>query len=180
MRKEFNIDTPRLILREVKMTDDEQILLAMSCPEVHSMHSNGFKNIDDVQRYISVLVQEYENNKFRTLAIAEKTLNILIGTITIDTHKFFPRAELGYWISIPYRNKGYAAEAVKAVIEYGIMTLSLGRIQATHHISNPASGRVLEKAGMVFEGTLRRYFELNGIVVDEKMYSAIKTDLVKE
>ena len=96
----------------------------------------------------------------------------------MDIHKFFPRAELGYWICIPYRNQGYATEAVKAVIEYGMLTLNLARIQATHPINNPASGRVLEKAGMVFEGTLSKYFELDGVSLDEKMYSTIRSDIL--
>ena len=82
---------------------------------------------------------------------------------------------MGYWISIPYRNNGYASEAVKTVIEYGFSKLGLKRIQAVHGVNNPASGRVLEKAGMKYEGTLRLY---NG-VSDEKMYSVINTDLIR-
>lgn len=172
MHDGFLITKSKIILREVKMTDDEQILSAMACPQVHGMHSDGFKDISDVRRYIPVLTQEYQNYNFRTLAIAEKISNELCGTITIDIHKYFSRAELGYWISIPYRNKGYASEAVRAVIEYGFSKLNLKRIQAVHSINNPASGRVLEKAGMTYEGTLRLY---NGID-DEKMYSVIKNN----
>ena len=74
---------------------------------------------------------------------------------------------------MPHRNKGYASEAVKAVIEYCFSKLDLKRVQAIHSINNPASGRVLEKAGMTYEGTLRLY---NGIH-NEKMYSAIKEDI---
>ena len=169
MVKEFLIITPKIILREVNITDDEKIFSAMACPEIHSMHSNEFNHISDVRRYIPVLIQEYKNGKYRTLAIAEKKTNELCGTITIDIHKYISRAELGYWIAIPHRNKGYASEAVRTIIEYGFSKLNLKRIQAYHSIDNPASGRVLEKAGMVFEGILRLY---NGIT-DEKMYSAI-------
>ena len=173
MPDEFLITTSKIILREVKMSDDEQILSAMSCPQVHAMHSNGFNDISDVRRYILVLKQEYQNGNFRTLAIAEKITNELCGTITIDKHKFIPRAELGYWISMPHRNKGYASEAVKAVIEYCFSKLDLKRVQAVHNIDNPASGRVLEKAGMTYEGTLRLY---NGIS-NEKIYSAVNEDI---
>ena len=59
MPDEFLITTANIILREVKMTDGEQILSAMSCPEIHAMHSNGFNNISDVRRYIPVLMEEY-------------------------------------------------------------------------------------------------------------------------
>jgi ribosomal-protein-alanine N-acetyltransferase len=175
MPDEFFLLTPKIILRQVTMNDDEKKFEAMSCPEVHAMHSNGFTNISDVRRYIPVLINEYQNSNFRTLAIAEKNSNELCGTITIDIHKFFSRAELGYWISIPHRNKDYASEAVRAVINYGFSELSLKRIQAGHSINKPASGRVLEKAGMTYEGTLRQY---NGIS-DEKIYSVIESDLTK-
>jgi [ribosomal protein S5]-alanine N-acetyltransferase len=180
MGEHFEILTPRLLIREIKITDGQAILSAVACPEIDSMHNHEFKTIPDIQRYISVLDQEYKNKKYRTLAIAQKTTNQLVGSITIDIHKYFPRAELSYWIGMPYRNQGYATEAVKAVVDYGILTLNLGRIQATHHINNPASGRVLEKAGMVYEGTLRRYYELNGVSLDEKMYSTIRSDIVQE
>ena len=169
MQNEFKLIAPKIILREVMMSDDEKIYSAMVCPEIHSMHSNEFNNIFDVRRYIPVLTQEYQIGKFRTLAIVEKITNELCGTITIDIHKYISRAELGYWIAIPHRNKGYASEAVKTIIEYGFSRLHLKRIQAVHSINNPASGRVLEKAGMTYEGTLRLY---NGIT-DEKMYSVI-------
>jgi ribosomal-protein-alanine N-acetyltransferase len=173
MTKEFLITAQQIMLREVKMTDAEQIFSAMICPEIHSMHSNGFNTIDDVRRYIPVLTQEYNKGIYRTLAIAEKVSNGLCGTITIDVHKYFSRAEIGYWISIPHRDKGYASEAVRAIIRHGLSELKLKRIQAVHSIENPASGRVLEKAGMKYEGTLRLY---NGSA-DEKMYSAIQIDI---
>lgn len=174
----FALTTPRLVLREVKKTDAGQLFAAMACPEVHSMHSNGFKSIADVRRYIAVLTKEYKGGKYRTLAIAERATDELCGTITIDVHKVFLRAELGYWISIPYRNKGYATEAARAVIDYGFDELGLRRIQATHSDGNPASGRVLERAGMAYEGTLRQYNALGNGSGDVKMYSIIKPDSI--
>ena len=176
MQGTISMLTPKCNIRDVKLSDDEQILAAMACPEVASMHSGGFRDIPDVRRYIDVLLKEYENGKFRTLAIAERESDILLGCITIDVHKYFPRAELGYWIAIPHRNKGYMTEAITAVIKYGFSNLGLVRIQAYHSVDNPASGRVLEKAGMTCEGTLRLY---NGRS-DEKMYAVINTDILPE
>jgi len=174
----FALTTPRLVLREVKKTDAGQLFASMACPEVYSMHSNGFRNIADVRRYIAVLEKEYKSGKHRTLAIAEKATDALCGTITIDVHKVFLRAELGYWIAIPHRNQGYATEAVGAVIGYGFAALGLRRIQATHSAGNPASGRVLEKAGMAYEGTLRQYNALDGRGSDAKMYAIVKPDRI--
>ena len=169
MSGSFSIHTKKCNIRDVRLTDDEQILAAMACPEIASMYCGGFHDIPDVRRYIDVLLKEYNNGKFRTLAIAEHQSDILLGCIIIDVHKFLPRAELSYWVAKPYRNKGYVTEAVSAIIRYGFSDLSLIRIQAYHSVDNPASGRVLEKAGMMYEGTLRLY---NGRS-DEKMYSII-------
>jgi len=159
-------------IRDVRLSDDEQILAMMERPEIASMFSGGFRDIPDVRRYIDVLLREYAEGRFRTLAIAERESDTLIGGITIDVHKWFPRGELGYWIAKPYRNKGYMTEAISAVIHYGFSDLGLIRIQAFHSVENPASGRVLEKAGMTYEGTLRLY---NGRE-DERIYSVINTD----
>ena len=169
----FAINTNNCIIRDVRLSDDVKILGAMICPDIATMHSGGFRDIPDVRSYIDVLLSEYINGKFRTLAIAERQSDTLLGCITIDVHKYFRRAELSYWVSIPYRNKGYATEAVSAIIRYGFTDLGLVRIQAFHSVGNPASGRVLEKAGMKYEGTLRLY---NG-QSDEKMYALINTDL---
>ena len=176
MQAIFSVLTKKCNIRNVRLSDDKQILDAMSCPEVASMHSGGFRDIPDVREYIDVLNKEYDNGKFRTLAIADRQSDILLGCIIVDIHSYFPRAELGYWIAIPHRNKGYMTEAISAVIKYGFSDIGLIRIQAYHSINNPASGRVLEKAGMKCEGTMRLY---NGRS-DEKMYAVINTDELPE
>jgi ribosomal-protein-alanine N-acetyltransferase len=175
----MKIITPRLLIREVTEDDDKHILKAAECPEINGMHSNEFAKLANVQRYIKVLLNEYKAGNFRTLCIANKHTNELIGMVTLDVDKVFPRAEISYWIRIEYRNKGYATEAVKAMIEYGFDTLSLNRIQGMHFTNNPASGRVLEKAGMVYEGTLRQYIGMNGVFYDCRMYSILRSDRIQ-
>jgi ribosomal-protein-alanine N-acetyltransferase len=156
------------------LADGGQILAAMGCPQIAEMHSGGFRDIRDARGYIEVLIGEYGGGKYRTLAIAELRQDLLIGCITIDAHRHFPCAELSYWIAKPYRNMGYATEAVSAILRYGFSALGLARVQAFHSAGNPASGRVLEKAGMSCEGTLRLY---DGRT-DAKMYAAINTDVL--
>ena len=58
------------------------------------------------------------------------------------------KAELGYWISVPYWGKGYTTEAVKRLIQFGFEEMELNRIFASYFSNNPASGRVMEKAGL--------------------------------
>lgn len=168
--------TDNLLIRKLIETDDADILEAMKCPQIHQMHSNGFTTVDKVQSYIQVLLGEYISGKARTLAIAQKSTNKLIGLITIDILEIFARAEISYWINKNYRNKGYATETVKSIIEYCLDDLSLNRVQAM--TSNPASERVLEKAGMIYEGTLRQYFKMENTFWDVKMYAILKESFV--
>jgi len=65
------------------------------------------------------------------------------------------RAELGYWIGVPWWGRGYATEAARAVVRYGFDELGLHKIHAHYLARNPASGRVLERIGMRREGLLR-------------------------
>lgn len=174
MLERKTIKTQRLMLRPVLLGDAQSILDAMECPEIHSMHSNGFRTMEDVQRYIEVLLREYENGKFKTWAIALKDTDLLIGSITLDTVPFFARTDLSYWINREHRNLGYATEVVKAMTGYCFDDLGMNRVQVL--TSNPASARVVEKAGMQYEGTLRQYFGMNGNYWDVKMYSVLRDD----
>lgn len=80
----------------------------------------------------------------------------LVGAVDIHINKTNRMGEIGYWIGVPYWNRGYATEAVRAVIDYGFNYMGLNRIHARHMTKNPASGRVLQKVGMRFEGILRQ------------------------
>ena len=77
-----------------------------------------------------------------------------IGLSSIDTEHCC--AELGFWIGVDWWGQGYATEAARAVVRYGFEALRLNRIHAHHMTKNPASGRVLEKAGLRREGLLRQ------------------------
>nr|WP_246145393.1 GNAT family protein [Sedimentibacter saalensis] len=64
--------------------------------------------------------------------------------------------EIGYCISCKHRNKGITTEAFKAIIKYLFDEIRVNRICAKHDISNVASGKVMQKCGMIYEGTLRK------------------------
>lgn len=174
VRKRMEIKTERLIIRKLEMTDDFSVLQAMECPEVHLMYSNGFTDIEKVRSYINVILNEYTQEKYRTLAIADKATSILIGMITLDITPMFSRVEYSYWISKENRNKGYATETLKAMHEYCFDCLKLNRIQAM--TSNPVSAKVIEKSGMIYEGTLRQYYGMGGEYWDVKVYSIVRSD----
>jgi RimJ/RimL family protein N-acetyltransferase len=83
------------------------------------------------------------------------------------------RGELGYWVGVPYWNKGFATEAVRAVLDFGFSRRHLHRITAYHFCNNPASGRVLQKVGMTYEGTLRAHQFKWGEYLDVALYGLL-------
>ena len=86
------------------------------------------------------------------------------------------RAELIYWLGRRYWGNGYATEAVKAALGFGFETLGLNRIHASYFTRNPASARVMEKAGMRFEGVLREHHVKNGQALDLGSFGIVASD----
>jgi RimJ/RimL family protein N-acetyltransferase len=99
----------------------------------------------------------------------------LVGAISLRIELPQRRAELGYWVGVPYWGRGFATEAARAMIEFGFRRLSLHRIYAHHFVRNPASGRVMEKAGMQHEGTLRGHFFRWGAPEDVAVWGILST-----
>lgn len=107
--------------------------------------------------------------------VAIATENEAVGgigvTLGTDVHRF--SAELGYWLAEPFWGKGIMTRAVLAYRDYAIKTFNLNRIFAEPYMTNPASARVLEKAGFVREGVLKAHAFKDGKVLDQYMYSYV-------
>ena len=101
----------------------------------------------------------------------------LCGGVGLHPEPLHHRAELGYWIGVPYWGNGYAAEAARAVVEYGFERLDLNRIFATHFRQNLASGKVLRKIGMRHEGCMRQAVMKWGEFVDLELYSILRQEM---
>jgi RimJ/RimL family protein N-acetyltransferase len=85
--------------------------------------------------------------------------------------------ELGYWLGEPFWGRGFVAEAIVAVVDYAFATFpEVTVVQARHIVSNPASGRVLEKAGFQLEGRLRDAAVKRGVVSDLLVYSRTRAE----
>lgn len=80
-------------------------------------------------------------------------------------------AEIGYWLGEAYWGRGIAVEALTLMTAYALDTFSLVRLQALPAASNRQSCRVLEKAGYVLEGTMRKSFLKHGVLHDQCLYA---------
>ncbi len=101
----------------------------------------------------------------------------LIGGIGVELQEDIHRrsAEIGYWLGEPYWGQGIATRAVAAFTRWAFVELGLIRIFATVFESNPASARVLEKAGYACEGRLLRSVTKDGRIMDSWLYAAVRS-----
>ena len=111
----------------------------------------------------------------------ERAFAIEIGDEAVGAISVTPKddvqvkvGEIGYWLGEPFWGRGIATAAVKLVTEYAFEDLDLMRIQASVFEWNPASGRVLEKAGYQLEGRLRKSIFKDGKVIDSLIYARVR------
>lgn len=83
-------------------------------------------------------------------------------------------AEIGYWLGEPFWGRGIATLAVVALTDFAFSEFDLERVEAHVFERNPASARVLEKAGYSLEGRLRRSITKEGMTIDRFLYAKIR------
>jgi len=129
--------------------------------------------------WIATHMDQFESGKGVIYAVTLRKSGLLVGAIGM-VRKRHDRGELGYWIGQPYWNQGYATEAARSIIAYGFDELSLNKITSTHLVQNPASGRVMEKNGMHYEGCSPQHVKKSGQYMDLKFYGILREDFLKE
>jgi RimJ/RimL family protein N-acetyltransferase len=99
-----------------------------------------------------------------------------IGGVGFMLHDDIERvsAEIGYWIGEPFWGRGICTEVVRAVTDYAIERHGLSRLFAVPFTHNVASCRVLEKAGYVREGHMRRSAIKDGAICDQYLYGFVR------
>ena len=165
-------------IRKWKLSDAKDLASVISNKKIQDNHRDGLPypyTEQDATDYISAMLSEDENETF---AFAITIDNKAIGSIGAFRQKNIHRhtAEIGYYIAEEYWGKGLMTEAVKQICSYIFDKSNIVRIYAEPFSYNKASCRVLEKAGFLYEGTLRSNAIKNGKTIDMLMYSRLKTD----
>ena len=113
----------------------------------------------DALFWINMAKEGLETQTHYIFGIRLKSTQELIGGIGVNINPAFDRGELGYWIGVPFWNKGYATEATGLVLQFGFEQLKLNKIFAVHLVGNGSSGKVMTKNGMIKEGELKEHYK---------------------
>lgn len=172
------LKTHRLILRPFEISDAPEVQRLAGDHAIAEMTLLIPHPYEDgmAEDWISTHAPTFEAGEGVTFAITLRADGTLLGAISLMAIAPGHQAELGYWIGVPYWGQGYATEAARAVVDYAFTTLNLARVHAHHFAHNPASGKVLRKIGMKYEGCRRRHVHKWGQLEDIEMYGVLKEE----
>jgi RimJ/RimL family protein N-acetyltransferase len=179
MKPHLALETGRLLLRPFVHDDAPRVQSLAGARKIADMTLNIPHPYPDgaAETWIDSHSADLDTCEAIHCAIVSRQDERLIGAVAllnIDRHA--SRAELGYWIGVPFWNQGFATEASRALVGFGFERLGLHRIHAQHFKRNPASGRVLTKVGMRPEGCLRGHARKGERYEDLVQYGVLRSE----
>ena len=173
------VDLERLTLRPFRYADDNDMLAYwVSDSQVQSLYLEPtYTNKEEVKELLEKYISSYKRPDYYRWAIVEKKSNTCIGQVAIflvDDKNHF--CEIEYALGRAFHRKGYATEAVKAVLNLSFCKVNFHKVQVSHMDGNIASQGVIKKCGFTYEGTLRDFFFIDGKYVNRLYYSILKDE----
>lgn len=176
------LTTQRLILRALSIDDAPSVVRICQPIEVakNTLSIAHPYTLEDASSFLERITESMTKGDTYCWAVTLRSpsgdAGEHIGTMGLHCNYEHRHAEVGYSIGIDHWGKGYATEALCAVIEFGFSRVGLARIHAGYFTRNPASGRVLEKCGFVQEGLRPRMYERFGEWVDLALMRIFRED----
>jgi [ribosomal protein S5]-alanine N-acetyltransferase len=172
------LHTERLILRPFTLADSPAVYQLVRAREIADTtlaiphpYEQGM-----AEKWIGTHQEDFDKGKSVHFALTVRENGELVGATGMEIEPVHAYAEIGYWVGVPYWGRGYCTEAVAAVLEYAFQERGLNRIYAVHFKRNPASGRVMQKNGMLYEGCLRQHVRKWGAYEDLMQYGILQSD----
>ena len=151
------IETERLILRPLELSDAKAMFAMDNNPNVHKyLWQNPTQTIEETKNIIEYVQKQYAENNIGRFATILKETGEFIGWTGIKFVTEQPENgninfyDYGYRLDEKFWNKGYASEATKAWLDYGFNEMKIEKMNAYTHAENGASNHILEKHGMQF------------------------------
>ncbi len=171
--------TDHLYIREYKKTDLDSFLHVIRQPEIYDTTYGIPKEYSKARgkRWLKTIKFNKHIGTAFEFAVFLKSENKYIGNVgLINISYTHNKADISYYIDRDYMNNGYATEAAKEMLKYGFEVLGYNKISGVCMSRNPASRRVMEKIGMIYEGTLRSDLLKDGVYCDIDRLSILRDE----
>jgi len=166
------LETSRLILRPFSLDDAKDVQRLAGDPKIAATTlAVPHPYLDGLaEAWIQTHQKRFNDGHGADWAITLKSTRQLVGCMGLSIFKDHHRAEIGYWIAADFWGQGICTEASRATVDFAFQKLNLNKITARHMSSNPASGKVMQKFGMIREGVLLQDLLKNGRFEDSVVY----------
>ncbi len=169
----MKLELSHCTVRSYKIDDAESLAINANNIAIWKNLRDGFPHpytLENGRGYIDHTLSLQPETNF-AICVDDKA----VGGIGFVLHTDVERigAEIGYWLGEPYWGRGIVSEALAAVTQYAIQTHGLYRVFAVPFAHNKGSIRVLEKAGFVLEGRMRKSAIKDGEVLDQLLYAYV-------
>lgn len=175
-----DITTDRLIIRLAR-PDDAEDIYAYRSDAVENQYQGWFpESAEEVRNYVTNMPVSMDvADVCFQFAIVGKNENRLIGDMGIVlTNQERMQAEIGCTLNKAFHGKGYATEALRAMVNYLFVALGKHRIVASIDPRNTASIRLIERLGFRKEGHFKESYFLRGEWVDDVIYAMLRKDWI--
>jgi ribosomal-protein-alanine N-acetyltransferase len=177
-----NIETNRLILRQFEKNDSSNMFKNWGSDSrvTEFLSWSSHENIKETDEILDSWILKYENDNTYNWAIELKDTQEVIGNIkVVKLEESNSSCEIGYCIGSGFWNRGITSEALESVIEFLFSKVHFNRIAAKHDVLNLASGVVMKKCNMIYEGTLRDVKFKNNRFCSLSVYSVLKNEWIE-
>lgn len=174
------IETDRLILRRYVIEDADAMYKnwASDSEVTKFLTWQPHSSVDVSRGIIENWLKEYSDEKYYQWAIVLKDNgNEPIGDISVvHMNEDISMVHIGYCLGRAWWRRGIMSEALKAVMDFMFDTVEVNRVESRHDPMNPNSGKVMQKCGMKYEGTLRSADRNNQGICDACYYALLRSE----
>jgi len=164
--------SPRLVVREVRMSDAADLADMFADPDVSKYLSPCPPEAEAFREFVSWARRERQAGRYLCFVARERGTNALVGTFQMwRLEPSFETAEWGFAIARPYWGRGYFTETADVLLGFVIRTLGVGRLEARIPLENTHGNEAMTRVGATREGILRRCFRCNGALLDYVMWA---------
>ncbi|NLN51543.1 MAG: GNAT family N-acetyltransferase [Clostridiaceae bacterium] len=170
------IETKRLLLRPFLIADSKAAFQNWMSDQAVTKYLRwkAHSEILETEDIIKDWIMRYEKPDFYQWAIVLQEINEPIGSISVvSKNDELDLVHIGYCIGEKWWHQGIVSEAFSAIIPFLFEKVGANRIESQHDPNNPHSGKVMEKCGLKYEGTLRQADFSNQGIVDAAIYSIL-------